>query len=172
VVPLFTVLLSVFVHHLASLSLHAEPPLSLGAHLSPTFFSFSVVMETAPVSLSATAAIEEPPCLATADHLRAISSVSFHSFRFYSLFPSPPLLASPCRRAPDASLGLVIVVSITGPALSSCYSLFFRARFSSFPLYSLWFNPRFHYFKQICGADLGFVFLVLIRVFPELFLEG
>jgi hypothetical protein len=84
-----------------SLSLHAEPPLSPGAHLSLTFFSFSVATETAPASLSATAAIEEPPFLATADPLCAISSVSFHSFLFYSLFPSPPVHCFsllPCTR--------------------------------------------------------------------------
>jgi hypothetical protein len=101
-----------------------------------------------------------------------ISAVSFHSFLLSSLFPSLPLLASPYRRAPDAPSALVIVVSVTGPALSSCYWLFFHARFSFSPSYSPWFNLRFHYFKQICGADLGFMFLVLIPVFPELFLDG
>jgi hypothetical protein len=46
-------------------------------------------------------------------------------------------IASPCRRAPYASSGLVIIVSVTGPALSSCYSVILRARFSSSPPYSL-----------------------------------
>jgi hypothetical protein len=46
-------------------------------------------------------------------------------------------IASPCYRARDASSGLVIVISITDPALSSCYSLILHARFSSSPPYSL-----------------------------------